>query len=67
MPSATEYRDRAAACRRAADLVRVRPSPYLIDLAEYYDRQAARLDAGFAGDKPGAGGTGDADKEKLRR
>ncbi len=53
MPSAAEYRSRAAACRRAADLSR-RPTPYLLTLAEHYDQQAARLDAQFAGDKPGA-------------
>ena len=67
MTNATDYRNQAAACRRASSLGR-RPAFYLLNLAEHYDRQAARLDAHFAGDKPGAGGTRDTDKDgKPRR
>jgi hypothetical protein len=66
MIDATDYRNQAAACRRAANMSR-QPSPYLLDLAEYYDRQATQLDARFAGDKPGAMGTCDTDIEKPRR
>lgn len=51
MTDTTEYRRRAAACRAAAHLGR-RPSQYLLDLAEYYDNEAAALEKQFAGDKP---------------
>jgi hypothetical protein len=52
MRNATDYRNQAAACRRAAKLTK-RPALYLLDLAEHYDRLAARLEVRFAGDKPG--------------
>jgi hypothetical protein len=51
MTDATEYRRRAAACRAAARLGR-RPSQYLLDLAEYYDNEAAALEKQFAANKP---------------
>ncbi len=66
MTNATDYRNQAAACRRASDLGR-RPALYLLDLAEYYDGQAAQLDARFAGAKPGALGTRDPGLEKPDR
>ena len=55
MNSATDYRKRAAACRRAATLRRGQhPMPYLINLAKDYERRAAQLEARFAGDIPSA-------------
>ena len=70
MTNATDYRNQAAACRKASSLGR-RPALYLLNLAEHYDRQAARLDARFRLGQAGAGGTrdtdGDTDKEEPRR
>jgi hypothetical protein len=54
MTKATDYRNQAAACRRAANLAKGRPSPYLLTLAEHYDSQAVQLEASFAGQKPHA-------------
>jgi hypothetical protein len=61
MVSATDYRELAAACRRAARLSG-RPNTYLRDLAEHYEQLAAELETQFAGDKPGASGTNDWEK-----
>jgi hypothetical protein len=54
MFDAAYFRQKAADCRRAAHLGKRQPTPYLLDLAEEYDRQAAQHEARFAGDKPGA-------------
>ena len=61
MNSATDYRNQAAACRRAANLSKGQPTPYLIDMAKDYEMRAARLEARFAGDTPGAYGPRDSE------
>jgi hypothetical protein len=66
MVSATDYRELAAACRRAAELSG-RPNTYLRELAEHYEQQAVQLEEQFAGNKPGPSGTHDTEKEKPRR
>jgi hypothetical protein len=66
MTTATDYRTQAAACRRASKMGR-RPALYLLDLAEYFDWQAAQLEAQYAGNKPGGVGTHDTEKENPRR
>jgi hypothetical protein len=62
MQSATDYQDQAAACRRAAKLSK-RPVPYLLNLAEHYEQLASRLEAQFAGDKPGTVAARDTDRK----
>ena len=62
MPSAFDYRNRAARCRKAANLAR-RPSPYLLNMAEHYDRLAALTETQFAADKPGMVNTRGTEKE----
>lgn len=66
MQNANDYRNLAATCRRAANMSR-RPTPYLLDLTEHYDRRAAQFDARFAGAKPAALGMRDTEIEKPRR
>jgi hypothetical protein len=44
-------KSQAAACRRASTHGN-RPSLYLIDMAERYEREAADLEIAYAGDKP---------------
>ncbi len=47
MNTATDYRNLAAACRRAADLRKGRrPTAYLINLAENYEKLAAQIELG---------------------
>ena len=68
MNSATDYRKQAAACRRAASLSKgARPTPYLIGLAEDYERRAAQIEASFAGQKPGPLQAYDMRQEESRR
>ena len=57
MPDANYYREKAKTCRRLASGASTRRSHarrgnYLIELAERFEREAARLDARFAGSKP---------------
>jgi hypothetical protein len=58
MQSANDYRDQAAACRRASNRGR-RPTLYLLDLAEHYEFLATSLDARFCGAGSVAGRAGD--------
>jgi hypothetical protein len=53
MTNASEFRKRAATCRRAASRAR-RPSEYLLRLADEYDGEAEALENQFAGDKASA-------------
>jgi hypothetical protein len=66
MVSATDYREWAAACRRAAELSG-RPNTYLRELAEHYDQRAAHLDGSFSGQKPGPLQAHDLRQQKPRR
>jgi hypothetical protein len=53
MPDSAKLREQAAKCRRLASMRRNRPpSPYLLSLAEHFDRQAASLEMAHAGNKP---------------
>jgi hypothetical protein len=57
MPDANYYREKAKTCRRLASGASSRRSHarrgnYLIELAERFEREAARLEARFAGNKP---------------
>ena len=57
MPDANYYREKAKTCRRLASGASARRSHarrgnYLIELAERFEREAARLDERFAGRKP---------------
>jgi hypothetical protein len=55
MPDPAKLREQAAKCRRLASMRRNRPpSPYLLSLAEHFDRQAAALEMSHAGNKPAA-------------
>ena len=62
MPNATDYRNQAARCRKAANLAS-RPTPYLLNMAEHCDRLATQLETQFAGDKPGIVNTSGTEKE----
>ena len=66
MLTSTDYRIRAATCRRASSLGK-RPALYLLEMAAYYDRCAAQIDASFAGQKPGPLQAYDMKQEKARR
>jgi hypothetical protein len=53
MPDPGKLREQAAKCRRLASMRRNRPpSPYLLSLAEHFERQAASLELAHAGNKP---------------
>jgi hypothetical protein len=55
MPDDAEsLRERAKLMRRVADYGRRRPNPYLIGLAEHYEKQADEL--ALAGNKPRSAG-----------
>jgi hypothetical protein len=55
MPDPAKLREQAAKCRRLASMRRNRPpSPYLLSLADHFDRQAASLELAHAGSKPAA-------------
>jgi hypothetical protein len=51
MPTLEVLRQQAAAFRRAASHGKA-PNLYLLDMAEQYERQAAELEAAYAGNKP---------------
>ena len=52
MVDAAYYRRQATTCRTLARSGK-RPSQYLLNLADYFEQEASRLEARFAGNKPG--------------
>jgi hypothetical protein len=53
MPDPAKLREQASKCRRLASMRRNRPpSPYLLSLAEHFERQAQAAELAHAGNKP---------------